>query len=339
MRPPRNNPEREPSRGGLRPRVGVSLLVLAALTHFSTFHVAAQTTATNPPPAKMEGDGAADAVRSFLQLQEQVHAAQLAIERNRREAEAAATRNVEAIAARLHELETSLVAQRTRELEAMQDSNRLLLTVGGTCAALGFLAMLLTAFFQWRAVNRLTEFSVVSQASFGVNRGALPAPGTAEAHPISSVVADQAQTQLFGAVERMEKRILELEHTTQSPVAGKDSNSHATAGPSSQVAALLVRAESLLRADQAGEALACYDEILALEPNQAEALVRRGDALERLHKFDDAIVSYDRAIAADGSLTIAYLHKGALFNRLERFEQALQCYEQALQTQERSRPG
>lgn len=275
-------------------------------------------------------------MRSYLQLQEQLHATQLAIERNRQEAEAAAARNVEAIAARMHEMESSLGAQRAREVEAMQDTNRLMLTVGGSCAALGFLAMLLTAFFQWRTVSRLTEFSVLSQASMGYNR-ALLAPGGADAHPVSSAVTDQAQAQLVGALERLEKRILELEHTTRLPLE-ENHSAAATVEPSSHISLLLAKGDSLLQAEKAEDALACYEEILALEPNHPEALVKKGDALERLRKFDDAIDCYDRAIIADGSLTIAYLHKGGLFNRLERHEEALECYELALRTQERSQP-
>ena len=87
-------------------------------------------------------------------------------------------------------------------------------------------------------------------------------------------------------------------------------------------------------AQQAAEALGCFEQALALEPNHAEALVRKGVALERLQKPDEAIACYDQAIAADASLTVAYLYKGGLFNRLERFNEALACYEQALRTQE-----
>ena len=53
----------------------------------------AQTNVADPPPAKLDSESVPDAIRSFLQLQEQVHAAQLAIERNRKEAELAAARN------------------------------------------------------------------------------------------------------------------------------------------------------------------------------------------------------------------------------------------------------
>ncbi len=91
----------------------------------------------------------------------------------------------------------------------------------------------------------------------------------------------------------------------------------------------------MLNMDNAEGALACFDEILALDANHTEALVKKGSALERLRKLNEAIECYDKAIAADASMTIAWLYKGGLFNRMERFSEALECYEQALRTQEK----
>jgi len=160
---------------------------------------------------------------------------------------------------------------------------------------------------------------------------------------------------LFGALTRLENRILELEHTTQAQLADRGNSqgggvatSTTTPGtPSSSepngtqhndhVALLLAKGQSLLNLDKVGEALACYDEILARVPNHPEALVKKGVVLEQLRLPDDALRCYDSAIAADSSMTVAYLQKGGLFNRLERYEEALQCYEEALRSQEKAR--
>ena len=99
-----------------------------------------------------------------------------------------------------------------------------------------------------------------------------------------------------------------------------------------RIAELLSQAHSMLDVDNPEAALACFDEVLALEPDHSEALVKKGAALERLHKLNEAIECYDRAIAVDDTMTIAYLHKGGLCNRLERFKEALECYEKALRT-------
>ncbi len=63
---------------------------------------------------------------------------------------------------------------------------------------------------------------------------------------------------------------------------------------------------------------------------------KKGMALERLGKLDEAIDCYDRAIALDNSMTMAYLNKGGVFNRLERYGEALQCYEKALRAQQKT---
>jgi len=309
-----------------------------------------------PPPALETNAAVADMLRPIIQLQEQLYATRLAIERNRLEAEAAAARNAEVIAGRLQLMEQSLASQRGRELETMQSANRLMLIVAGVCAGVGFVAMLLTAYLQWRAVGRLTEFSLLSQASLTLRRSALPSPGTAHV-PLSAESPEPSDERLFNAMERLERRIIELEHTAQPalpaaaiPVgatkpsatqSGATSAPVASAppdhSPARRVTVLMAKGQSLFQLEKFEQALACFDDVLRLQPNHAEALVKKGDALEQLRRVDDAIQCYDRAIAADESLTVAYLHKGGLFNRLERHAEALQCYEQALRTQDGSR--
>lgn len=344
MNLPHNNPVFVRWSRRLAPCRGLTLLLPAFLAIAPLAFAAEATNVADAPPTKLETEASPDVMRAYLQLQEQLHATQLAIESNRQEAKAAAALNTEAITLRLQALEESLVAQRAQELETMRSTTRVMLTVGGVCAAIGFLAMLLTAYLQWRAVSRLTEFSVLSQASLTMGRGPTHSvgAGAADTQPVSSVLTAQVNTRLLGALERLEKRIVELEHTAHPPLAEPNSAAEAipadgvAAGGTDRVTLLLAKGESLLSLDKTEEALACYDEILALEPDHSEALVKKGDTLERLRKIDDAISCYDRAIAAGPSLTVAYLHKGSLFNRLERYEEALQCYEQALRTQEKS---
>ena len=317
-------------------------------------------------------------LRTYLQLQEQLHATQLAIERNRKEADYAAAQATEALAARLQAIEQSLLTQRARELEAMQSmersvkdsietqrareleamqsSNKVMLVVAGTFAAIGFMSMLLMAYFQWRTVNRLAEISAALPAAaraLGVGRQiAALGPGDTQLIPVGR--AEQSNLRMTDALERLEKRIHELEHTAHLPLhegtvptaAGADSNSGTENGlppngegttEAARIRMLLGKGQSLLNLDQAEEALACFDEALKLDPQNTEALVKKGAALERLRKLDEAVDCYDRAIAADDSMTIAYLYKGGLFNRMERFNEALECYEQALRTQEKGR--
>jgi tetratricopeptide (TPR) repeat protein len=290
-----------------------------------------------------------DVLRAYVQLQEQLRATQLAVERTRQEAEAAATRNAETVAARLQLIGESLSFQRAREFEAMQNANHLMLVLGGTFACVGFLAMIFTAWLQWRATGRLTELA----ANFPAGRALGPgwnAPGldAGESH-FSVESSPEANTQLSGAIERLEKRILELEHAATPPLkdaaqnggdsaeAGADGNSAAQSEPAARITLLLGKGQSLLNLDKTDEAMACFDEVLALDQNNTDALVKKGVALERQRKLNEAIECYDRAIAADDSVAIAYLYKGGICNRLERFTEALECYEHALRAQEKRR--
>lgn len=312
-----------------------------------------------PSPAMAEGTNAPTQaaetnsleLQTYLQLQAQLHAAQLAIENVGEQAKQAAAQNAEQLAARLQALEQAVAAQRAKELEAMQSSNRNMLYVAGAFACIGCVAMLLMGYFQWRTVNRLAELSAGIPAgaiALGAPRpiAALGPGGTHEV--IAAPPALNPNPELLETIHRLEKRVLELEHTSPTPLSngGPDhdphhSNGHESNGSSApaekSVPLLLGKGQSLLNMDKAEEALACFEEALALEPDNADALVKKGTALERLRKLADAIECYDRAIAADNSMTIAYLYKGGLFNRMERFTEALECYEMALRTQEERR--
>lgn len=319
----------------------VGLLLLAALITFPLAGQAAEVGAETSTNSN-------DALRSYLQLQEQLHATQLALERNRQESEALAAKNAEAVAAKFKTIEEAMKTQRLTELDEMQktlqSNNRLMLIVGGSIAGVGFFVLLVTGYLQWRSVNRLAEVSAQVQTS----RIALPAAtgSPAAAQLLGEGETGQANGRLFGALTQLEKRILELEHTAhlasdaKALTTGTGTNGSAQHDLSTPQAAhdsvLLAKGQSLLDMDKADEALGCFEEILKAEPNHGEALVKKGLALEALQRPDEALACYDQAIAANADLTIAYLQKGGLFNRLERYEEALQCYELALHAQEKA---
>jgi len=293
-------------------------------------------------------------MRSYLQLQEQLHATQLAVERTRAEAEQTSTQNMEALANRLKTIEESLAVRRSKELDAMQSSNHTMLIVAGCFAGMGFVAMLLMGYFQWRTVSRLAELSAMLPANGEFLNGRRPlAIGPGETSLVSTGQPERQNLELMETIQRLEKRVRELEvmdvhssgnggssHTveaTQAQEANGDSANHkpSPAVEPSHLDSLIGKGQSLLNMDKAEEALAMFDEALATVPDDPETLIKKGIALEKLRKLNEAIECYDRAIAADSSMTIAYLHKGGLFNRMERFNEALECYEKALHTQEK----
>jgi tetratricopeptide (TPR) repeat protein len=343
-------------------RVIAGAVALAALSQvFVTAHCAEAD--TNLAAAAMSDTNTQETLRAYLQLQEQLHLTQLAVEQNRKEAKETAALNSEMLAGRLQTIEKALESQRGRELETMQSSNRAMLLIAGSFAGVGFLAMLLMSFFQWRTVSRLAEISAALPAGFLGSAAGRAALESGNSHVVTvGPAAEQSSVRLLGALERLEKRIYELEHTTRPPFSetpaatngGHSSRSEAdehavtivsedrepsagtgNSGEADRVSMLLGKGQSMLNLDDAKSAVVCFEEVLTIDPNNAEAWLRKGTALERLQQLNEAVECYDHAIAVDGAMTIAYLHKGGLFNRMERFNEALECYEKALRTQEK----
>lgn len=282
---------------------------------------------TNPAPEGLVSNlSMAELVRMNLHLQEQLHAAQLAIERTRLESQEAARAQAAAITEKLNLIQGALEAERARRADEAQRANRTLLWVAASFGGVGLLAMVLTALFQYRAMNRALGLATVPTVlPAGVAPAMLPLPDGGSAAGKSVTVSNQ---RLMSIIERLERRVLELEQPAPARAA--------TAVPderNARLAALMERGQTLLNGDKAAEALACFDEALHLAPDHPELLVKKGAALERLGQDEEALRCYDRAIAADPSLTLAYLYKGGIHNRHERYHEALECYEQALRAQ------
>ena len=286
-----------------------------------------------------------------VRLQAQLREAELAIERNRNEAQEAARVQAAAVSEKLNTIQTALDTERKRQQDELarqrddlQRSNRTLLWVSATFGCVGLFSLLATAILQWRSANRMAEAATV--------RAQLPAPaepalltdgnnGMAVGN-LTGKTVEFSNQRLMSVIDRLERRVFELEHTAVKPASGNGTITMEAAtgtpaielhGTAARIAGLLEKGQSLLDAEKPEDALACYDEILHLDANHPEALVKKGAALERLKQDDAALACYDRAIAADGTLTIAYLYKGGVYNRLERYNEALECYEQALRAQ------
>jgi len=359
IRPQRCRAARPLSAGAL-----IAAAVFFMLVQIPFRAVSAEEVTNTAPAASSNDTNAQETLRTYLQLQEQLHLTQLAVEQSRREARETAAQNSEALAGRMQSIEKALESQRTREFDAMQSSNRSMLWVAGMFAAVGFLAMLLMSFFQWRTVDHLAEISASLPASLAMGPPpARTALGSGDTHTITVGPAEQSSLMLVGTLEQLEKRIFQLEHTTRTPLPepghsnGVNNPSHAPGenggsaativsdtdfGPDAaeeaeRVTVLLGKGQSMLNLDDAQAAAGCFDQALKIDPRNAEAWVRKGTALERLQRLDEAVDCYDQAIAADGTMTIAYLHKGGLFNRMERYNEALECYEKALRTQKKRR--
>jgi hypothetical protein len=155
-------------------------------------------TESNVPPAAVgpivETNSQA-MLQIYLLLKEQLEAMHLAMERNRQETKDAAAQNAETLTKGLVTIQEAFSAQRARDWETMQKTNNTVLVVAGTFAGIGFLSMLLIAYFQWRMSKGLAEISAALPAALGLGPasalGALRPPdprqlhlaGVAESHP------------------------------------------------------------------------------------------------------------------------------------------------------------
>lgn len=260
---------------------------------------------------------------NYLQIQEQIHATEIAIEQNQAAALEASKSNAQVLALRLQSLEDTVARQRTSDAETAHHTQQLTLLMAGAFGVIGLGIMLLMVYFQWRAFAQLAQIS--SHQHTAITNGdavhQLAAPGRA--------TVEASAAQLLNVVSRLEQRINELES------GQKLLPEIAIVTPADP----LSEGQKYLDGNQPLKALECIDKFLVDHPGRADALVKRAAALEKLGRDDEALTVYNRAIALDNTLVIAHLHKGGLLNRLRRYDEALNCYEQALVGQERKARG
>lgn len=292
----------------------------------------------------------------------EIRKTQEVIEKLRRELEARSAQNSEALTASLRLIETSMGRMHDRHMEAVQSSNRAILTVAGVFAGVGIIGLIFILILLARALGRFSEIAInagprAPLLGAGAGGGLLgDGPGARQG------AAEEASSRFQSAIDQLQKRILELEQSAQAsttagtrsraaltkpadgsniePLMPEDTTSGATSEvepPASRSTVLLGKGQALLNLDATETAMECFDEVLDLEPNNAEALVKRGMAFEKMQDWESALENYDRAINADSSMTVAYLYRGGVCNRLQRYREALESYEQALLTEKSSR--
>jgi tetratricopeptide (TPR) repeat protein len=260
-----------------------------------------------------------------------------------------------------------MLSQQQAAIDSSQGTFRTLLLVAGCFATAMLLGILLAALVLARAMNHVSDVVVASlthqrMLSVGHSPAPLPAVDNLEAAPAP---VEQVTQRFLGAIEQLEKRVIELEQTTrtaaQQLAAGHPANGGnggpmefsvsalhekqygslehhggAESASTDEAEGLLGKGLSLLNLEQFQEALVCFDRVIELSPKHAaDAYVRRGMVYERLQQTEAAIESYDKAIETDDTLTLAYLYKGAICNRLQRFREALECYESALRCEQK----
>jgi predicted O-linked N-acetylglucosamine transferase (SPINDLY family) len=78
------------------------------------------------------------------------------------------------------------------------------------------------------------------------------------------------------------------------------------------------------------EALACFDDLIAVKPDFADAHMNRGNVLLGLGRFTEAIASYDTAVTICPQHVDALTNKGHALHELGKFTEAIVCYNDVL---------
>lgn len=299
--------------------------------------------ATNEAPASVDSDEAAwsqHVINTFKVLQEQQQTTTRAVEQAREEARAEAKKSSQALQNRLEQLELTVSNQHVREINSLNKSHKSTMTTVLVIAGVGLVALLFFGTSVLRTVKREVSAVTVQPLPETVPYGRLTngSAGLAHLDP-----AQKTNGRLLTSLDRLEQRLNDLETATETPgtetsqasaMAGGATLNQKIIGVSTRVALMLGKGQALSNLQQLDTAVAVFDEVIALDPNNADAYVKKGAALEKLGRLEDALQCYDQAIGVDRSMTMAYLCKGGVFNRLERYNEALQCYEEALRTDE-----
>jgi tetratricopeptide (TPR) repeat protein len=287
---------------------------------------------------------------NLLQIQEDLHTAQLAIQQNQQAAADAARNNAELLATQLQSLTQAVTAQRDSDVESNHKTLQWTLIVMGVFGLVCLVVMLVMVYLQSRAFTQLTYISSQQQAVLSsadvVHQFA--APGRA--------VVENSNTRLLDVVGQLKDRLNKLEngadHGLENGSANKAENGAENGagngvesngfllsnGSNSKAEAdILAEGQRFLDENTPQKALELFDRFLTGHPEHAEALLKKADALQKIGRNDEALAYYNRVIAKDSTLAVAHLQKGGLLNRLRRYDEALNCYEQALQAQERKR--
>jgi tetratricopeptide (TPR) repeat protein len=292
------------------------LLLAVAVLGFQLASETALAEDTNGQPEVVTRD---EMTRNYLQIQEQIHAAQIILQHSQQAAANATRTNTDALTARIHSLEAVIAAQRAADAESARKTQQMTLFLAGAFGLAGLGIMLLMVYFQWRAFTQLAEISAQHHAALA---------STAAVHQLAApgrVTVETSNNRLLDVVGQLEKRIHELEH---GPKALPETSAVKMADP-------LAAAQRFLEANQTTAALETLEKFLSAHPNHAGALVKKAAALDKLGRTEEALAQCDRAIAADATLAEAHLQKGGMLNRLRRYDEALNCFEQALVTKEK----
>ena len=280
--------------------------------------------------------------------QEEQGAAPQAIDQLRREANSArpaseqsgwsAGRGSDNFDTRLGAIERALATQQKNELDALQSSNRTVLVIAGVFAGIGFVGVLFAALILARAMNRLAEIATAFPGGPMPGAGrSLLALGAGDLYPVVVGQPEQPGSRFIGAIERLEKRIGDLEHTAQVPANGGEANHAASPSkPPAQKTVPAVAEEpselslSALRNKKSNGQPGVAPVVNAEPSSQVAMLIGKGQALLNLGQAEDALGCFEKAVALDQANADALVKRGMALEKLQKLEEAIDSYDRAI---------
>ena len=91
------------------------------------------------------------------------------------------------------------------------------------------------------------------------------------------------------------------------------------------------RGNKLLKSQKYEEALAAYDQAIAIKPDYYEARYYRSYVLYRLQRYEDAIASYEQLLQINPHDANSWYYKGLILGNLQRYEEAIAAYDRAIE--------
>lgn len=93
------------------------------------------------------------------------------------------------------------------------------------------------------------------------------------------------------------------------------------------------RGDELFQQQRYEAAIACYDKVIQIQPEDYLAWFKRGIALENLQRYEDAVMSYDKVIQIQPEDYLAWFKRGKVLEDLGRYEEALVSYDTVIRIQ------
>jgi len=93
---------------------------------------------------------------------------------------------------------------------------------------------------------------------------------------------------------------------------------------------LLTQGNDLLVQQRFTEAIACYEKVLQVRPDEPDALMNLGVAHAEMNRLDEALKWYDSALQRQPQFAAAHYNRGNALGVLGRHDEALAAYDQAV---------